>query len=303
MTIYLDIVFFENIAMNYLILMATAIIGKVKINSIRLLLSSSLGGIYSILTYIIQLSSLENLILKILISILIVKISFKPNKLSYLFKELILFYLVSFTFGGAAFMLLYFVNPENIITDNGIMIGTYPLKITLIGAVVGFAIISAVSKIIKDRISKKAMLCDLEIFYNGKVEKIKTLIDTGNLLKDPITSEDVIIVEKDSLKNLVSNDILENIENIVSGKWLNSKEVYDYKFKVIPFSSLGNNNGILLGFKPDYIRLIDENETVKSNIIIGIYNGKLSKTNLYTSLIGINILKEERENGKYVKSN
>lgn len=303
MTIYLDIVFFENIAMNYLILLATAIIAKVKINSIRLLLASSLGGIYSIATYIIQISNFESLILKILISILIVQISFKPIKISYLFREVVLFYLVSFTFGGAAFMLLYFINPKNIIADNGILIGTYPLKTTLIGAILGLATISAVSKIIKDRMSRKAMLCELEIFFNGKVEKIKTLIDTGNLLKDPITSEDVIIVEKDSLRNLVSNDILENIENIVSGKWLDSKAVYDYKFKIIPFSSLGNNNGILIGFKPDYIRLIDENETTKSNVIVGIYNGKLSKTNLYTSLIGINILKEESENGKHVKSN
>lgn len=303
MTIYLDIVFFENIAMNYLILMATAIIAKVKINPIRLLCASALGGIFSIITYFINLSTLESLILKILVSVLIIKISFKAQKIGYLFKQLVLFYLVSFTFGGAAFMLLYFVNPENIIAENGVLIGTYPLKITLIGAVLGFSIISAVAKIIKDRISKKAMLCDLEIFYNGKVEKIKTMIDTGNLLQDPITSEDVIIVEKDSLRNLVSSDILENIENIISGKWLDSQKVYDYKFKIIPFSSLGNNNGILLGFKPDYIRLIDENETVKSNIVIGIYNGKLSKTNLYTSLIGINILKEERENGKYVKNN
>lgn len=303
MTIYLDIVFFENIAMNYLILMATAIIAKVRINPIRLLLASSIGGSFSIVTYFIKLTSLESLILKILVSILIIKISFKPNKISYLFKQLILFYLVSFTFGGAAFMLLYFVNPNNIVSENGVLIGTYPLKVTLIGAVLGFAIIGAVAKIIKDRISKRAMLCDLEIFYNGKVEKIKTMIDTGNLLKDPITSEDVIIVEKDSLRNLVSSDVLDNIENIVSGKWLNSDRVYEYKFKIIPFSSLGNSNGILLGFKPDYIRLIDENETVKNNIVIGIYNGKLSKTNLYTSLIGINILKEERENGKYAKSN
>lgn len=99
-----------------------------------------------------------------------------------------------------------------------------------------------VAKIIKDRISKKEMLCDLEIFYNGKLERIKTMIDTGNLLKDPITKEDVIIVEKDSLKNIVENDILDNIENIVSGKWLSSKSIYDYKFKIIPFSSLGKEN-------------------------------------------------------------
>lgn len=303
MTIYLDIVFFENIAMNYLILMATSIIAKVKINSTRLLLAGTLGGIYSIITYFIELSGFQNLFLKILISIVIVKISFNPNKLMYLFRELILFYLVSFTFGGAAFMFLYFINPANIMNENGVLVGTYPLKVTLIGAVIGFAIISSVAKIVKDRISKKAMLRDLEIFYQGKMEKIKTLIDTGNLLKDPITSQDVIIVEKEVLKNLVSSDILENIENIVSGKWLNSESVYEHKFKIIPFSSLGNDNGILLGFKPDYIRLIDENETVKSNIVIGIYDGKLSKNNLYNSLIGINILKEESGDGKYVKSN
>ena len=86
------------------------------------------------------------------------------------------------------------------------------------------------------------MLCDLEIFYNGKLEKVKTMIDTGNLLQDPITNEDVIIVEKDSLKNLVSKDILDNIDNIVSGKWLNSSSIYEYKFKIIPFSSLGKEN-------------------------------------------------------------
>ena len=90
------------------------------------------------------------------------------------------------------------------------------------------------------------MLCDLEIFYNGKLEKIKTMIDTGNLLQDPITKEDVIIVEKDSLKNLVSKDILENIDNIVSGKWLNSTSIYQYKFKIIPFSSLGKENRNLI---------------------------------------------------------
>ena len=143
------------------------------------------------------------------------------------------------------------------------------------------------------------MLCDLEIFYQGKLERIKTLIDTGNLLKEPITQEDVIIVEKDVLRNLVSQDILDNIENIVSGKWLDSNSIYHYKFKIIPFSSLGNENGILLGFKPDYIRLNNELETVKSNVVIAIYNGKLSKSNLYNSLIGINILKEDRKNDKY----
>ncbi len=301
MTIYLDIVFFENIAMNYLILLATAILAKVKIKPARILLSSAFGGLYSIVSYLIPISNFQNMLLKVLVSVLIVKIAFRPPKVKFLVKQIMLFYLVSFTFGGAAFMLLYFVNPKDIISENGILIGTYPLKVTLIGGVIGSLVIVSVAIIIKDRISKKAMLCEIEIFYNGKTEKIKSMIDTGNLLKEPITKEDVIIVEKNSLKSLVDNDILDNIENIVSGKWLDSTDIYSYKFKIIPFSSLGNQNGILLGFKPDYVRVIDENETIRNDTIIGIYDGKLSKSNLYSSLVGINVLKEEEKDGKLLK--
>ena len=118
------------------------------------------------------------------------------------------------------------------------------------------------------------------------------MIDTGNLLKEPISKQDVIIVEKNSLFGLVSGDILDNLNQIIQGKWLDSgrQDIYDYKFKVIPFSSLGNENGMLIGFKPDYIKILGEEECVRNDVIVGIYDGKLSKSNLYTSLIGLDVL-------------
>ncbi len=119
----------------------------------------------------------------------------------------------------------------------------------------------------------------------------------GNLLKEPISQDDVVIVEKDNLKEIIDIDILNNIKNIINGKWLEdvSNSMIDYRLKVVPFSSLGNENGVLLGFKPDYIKVYDEKTYVKKNVVIGIYDGKLSKTNMYTSLIGLNILKEGKE--------
>lgn len=99
------------------------------------------GGVFSIITYIIKLSNFQSIILKILISVLIVKIAYQPKKNKYLVKNLILFYLVSLTFGGTAFMLLYFVNPEDIISKDGILVGTYPLKITIIGAFFGVVLV------------------------------------------------------------------------------------------------------------------------------------------------------------------
>lgn len=50
------------------------------------------------------------------------------------------FYLVSLAFGGSAFMLLYFISPENVLSKDGILIGTYPLRVTLIGAILAFGL-------------------------------------------------------------------------------------------------------------------------------------------------------------------
>lgn len=43
MTIYLDVILFENICMNYIILFATGLILKAKISQVRIVLSSILG--------------------------------------------------------------------------------------------------------------------------------------------------------------------------------------------------------------------------------------------------------------------
>lgn len=291
MRVYLDVVIMENLIMNYIIIFSTAIISKSKIRYLRIGLASFLAGMYSILNYFFNFGNVESCAIKILISIMIILVSFDSFKIKKIVKQLILFYLVSFTFGGISFMLLFLVHPENIVFEKGLLVGTYPIKTTIIGGIVGAIVITIVSYIIKDRMHTKSMLCDLEIFYKGKYKKMKTMIDTGNLLKEPITKTDVIIVEKNSLRTIISDDILDNLDNIVQGKWINSEnDVYSYKFKVIPFSSLGNDNGLLIGFKPDYVKIIDDDECIRDNVIVGIYNGKLCKSNLYTSLIGLDIL-------------
>lgn len=290
MTIYLDIVLLENIILNYIIILSTAIISKSKINFIRIVLSSFVGGILAIVGYAIEISMTISIIIKIAISVLMMLIAFKDYNYKKLTKQLIFFYLVSFTFGGIAFMLLFFINPQNIIVNGNNLVGIYPLKVTILAGGIGFLIITIVAQIIKNRINKRNMICDLEIFYNGKTRKIKTMLDTGNLLKEPISNSDVIIVEKDSLRGIMSNEVLENINSIIKGKWIEEENIHSYKFRIIPFSSLGNDNGLLIGFKPDYIKVYNEEECTRNDVLIGIYNGKLSKNNMYTSLIGLDIL-------------
>ena len=245
MTVYIDIIFLENLFMNCIILLATATILKTPKKILRIIISSSIGSIYAIITYISKLIIYSNILLKITLSIVMVYIAFHPTKIRIFLKELMIFYLTSFTFGGVTFALLYFVKPQNISFENGVLIGASPIKIILIGGIIGFIIITISFKNIKGKITKKDIICELSILLDDKKVNAKAIIDTGNFLTDPITKMPVVVVEKEKLTNILPKSILENTINFINGE---NTELAEYlsKLRVIPFKSLGKENGLLV---------------------------------------------------------
>lgn len=298
MTVYLDIVILENIIMNYIILYATGSISKNEISIKRIILSSCLGSAYAVTTYLSIIQGVLNTILKLLLSIAMVYIAFRPKNYKLMFKNLLLFYLTSFALGGCAFFLLYYIRPQDVLIRNGVLVGTYPIKIALLGGIIGAIIITIAFKIKKGKISKEDMFYELKIFFKEKHIKVKAMLDTGNLLKDPITGIPVIIVEKNEMIEILSEDIINSLDEVLQGKKSDFIEAeYVSRFRVIPFSSLGKQNGMLLGFRPDKVSIHIESQVIeKSNIIIGIYEKSLTRNATYTALIGLDLIEGGRLN-------
>ena len=295
MTIYIDVVFLENLVMNSIILIASGIILKKKLKWIRILLASSLGAIYTIIGYISVLQIYSNLVLKVILSILIIYIAFNPQTVKQLWKDVLIFYLTSFVFGGVAFALIYVVKPQDILMKNGLFLGTYPLKTVLLAAVLAFIVIIAAFAIVKTKFSKKDMFCDVEVELNNKKIRTRAMIDTGNLLKEPITNTPVIVLEHTLLYECVPKEILDNLESILGGELVKIPEEirneYISRLKLIPFASLGKQNGMLVGIKADSLRVVqDEQDKESKNVIVGIYNKSLTKRGEYRALIGIDLL-------------
>ena len=132
MTIYIDVILIENLLMNYIILYATGIVLKIKIKHLRLFFASLIGAIYTVISYISKVEIYSNFILKFLLSIVIIYVAFNPQKAKILWKDILIFYLTSFVFGGAAFALIYIVKPQEILMKNGLFLGTYPLKTVIL---------------------------------------------------------------------------------------------------------------------------------------------------------------------------
>ena len=294
MTIYIDVVLIENLVMNYIILLATGLILKTKIKHIRLILAGLIGAIYTILTYIITIEIYSNFFFKVLLSIVMVYLAYNPQNMKNMWKELLLFYLVSFIFGGAAFALIYVIKPQDIFMKNGLFLGTYPLKTVVLSAIVSFVIIIVTFKIVKNKISKKDIFKKINIVIDNKQVDSKAMLDTGNMLKDPITGKSVIVVEKNLLYTILPNELLDNTDKILGGDLEKIpeeiKEKYIKKLRFIPFSSLGRQNGMLIGIKPTYVEIFDEQEiSKKEDVIVGIYDKSLTKDGKYQALIGIDL--------------
>lgn len=295
MTIYIDVVLFENLIMNYIILLATGVVLKTDLKHFRLIIASLIGSLYTVMAYIITIQFYSNFLFKILLSIIMIFIGFNPQNVKKMWKQLLVFYLASFVFGGAAFALIYLVKPQEILIKNGMFLGTYPLKTVILSAIVSFTIIIVVFKIVKNKISKKDMYRNLKIFINEKEIQVKAMLDTGNLLREPITGKPVIIVESSCLKETLPNEILNNLESIIRGDFSkiseSIKNKYITRLKFIPFTSLGKQNGMLLGIKTDNVKIIEEEKEKKvDDVIIGIYNKSLTKDGRYRALIGIDLI-------------
>lgn len=291
MTLYVDIIFLENIFMNSVILLATGVILKTRTIIWRNLVSSIIRSIYAIIIYVSHIEIYSSVFLKIILSCVIVYIAFKPPNIKSFFKHIAIFYLTSFTFGGVAFALLYFVRPQDILFQDGVLIGTYPIKIILAGGIIGFVIITISFKNIKGKLNRKDMYCSLRIYSGDKATVIKAIVDTGNFLREPITKTSVVIVENEKLIDIFPSSILNNVTNIINGKDVDLGE-FSARIRAIPFKSLGRENGLLLGIKVDEIEVEYQDIQYKHNdVIVGIYNGILSRTGKYAGLIGVDLIK------------
>ena len=293
MTIYIDIIIVENLIMNYIILYATGLISKSPKSYLRMFLASLIGAVYATLEYILKVNIYSNIILKTILSIIIVYIAFNPQDVKKMCKQLVLFYVTTFTFGGIATYLIYVLKPQNIIIKNGMYVGTYVLKVIFVGAIIGTIILAIAFKMAKNKLTKKDMICKVKIKLNGKEETVEAMVDTGNMLKEPITGTPVVVVERTSLYELLPKEILNNTESILGGDFEKIpeeiKNEYVPKLKLIPFASLGKQNGMLVGIKPEKIEVINEQTEEEKNAIIGIYNKSLTKKGEYKALIGIDL--------------
>ncbi len=294
MEIYLDVLILENLVINYLILYVTAKFCRLQTSTLRLFSGSIVGAAYvAVIILLPNMTVFYTTFAKIMLSLFIIAITFSPRRVLSFIKTLVIFYISTFIFAGAALAFL-FINNQGGFVRNGIVYVFGESKWTLIffSIVTVGIIIKIFMEVIQSRVTKENLLIPVKIAFDNREIDLPALIDTGNSLKDPLTNIPVMVVEFKALAELLPVEIKNIFENsreddlncitteISKSKWFS-------RFRLIPFSSLGKENGMLIGFKPDYIEIgEDEEKKDVKNVIVGIYNRSLSRNDKYKALLG-----------------
>ena len=110
--------------------------------------------------------------------------------------------------------------------------------------------------VVQYRMVRRIYQLPLDIQFGPTSIRVIGLIDTGNHLTDPLTGVPVIILEQDLLTKLLPPDLAKNMDQLEAGDekaltQLLASSQWSSRFRIIPYTSLGKKNGILMGFRPD----------------------------------------------------
>lgn len=286
--LYIDIVFIENLFMNYFLLYLLKRLVRSKAPIWRLLLSAFIGALYVLVILMPSMEVYLNLSMKILVSLLMIVIAFLPYTFREVIKLVLLFYLETFLIGGSI-MAIFYLTHGDLNNINGVILLNRMSQIYLIiGSLLGIIFSKIAFDYIDSYFFENNFIVDLEIFLDKKHQNIKALIDTGNNLKDPLSGDPVIVVYYKALKDLLPNDLYQNLNLSKSYEdfvkcILNSK--YKNRIRVIPYNAIGISNGLITGIKIDKLIVKKEGHLkVLEDVIMTFYHLPLSQEGIFDAL-------------------
>lgn len=301
MYIILEYYLLENFIINYLLLYSTNRITKSKVKKKSIVIGSLVSTVYSVIVFLPSLLFLSSFIFKLLISALIVYLTFKSKSIKNFCYQWFCFYIVSFIFAGAIISLsANFTNISKFLLREVSLLEIFSIKHIILGTLMALFISVIVFGFNHTKKEMERFIVDAKIIYSQREIEIKALIDTGNTLKDPLSNRSVFVVELSRLYSLLPEGLVDyynskekkNIEDVIIN--LNDK----FPILLVPFKSIGNDNGLILGFRPDkvIIKLPEEDCDLElSKIIIGIYDGYLSSDNEFSGLLDYQSIVEKEE--------
>jgi stage II sporulation protein GA (sporulation sigma-E factor processing peptidase) len=135
----------------------------------------------------------------------------------------------------------------------------------------------------------------VSIFFGSGAVSVWALIDTGNRLRDPLSGNPVIIVEYSAIEGVLPPDIREPVRNSGSDFSTAAAAIaesgWSARFRAVPYTSIGQERGLLVGFRPDEVRVSEGNREISTrHAVVCVHSARLCSDGKYRALLNPDIL-------------
>ncbi|HET7628781.1 MAG TPA: sigma-E processing peptidase SpoIIGA [Bacillales bacterium] len=293
MTVYLDVVWLLNFLIDLLLLILTAHVLRRDVGKLRMLAGAFIASVFIFFLFSPYTAFLYAPVPKFFYSVFIVWTVFGYQRFYAFVQVVFMFYFITFVIGGGMFAFHYFMQGSSTIL-NTVLSHATPFGDVFSWAfvLIGFPCFWWFSKKRVDAIRVKKIHYDqmvsVEICVGDARIEAKGLIDSGNRLHDPLTQTPVMILQLDSFENEFPDALIRRARN-PEAMFDDSEtlpEQWQSRIRLIPYRGIGKNRDFLLAFKPDHVKLKQQNEEIVcKKVFVGLNEGTLSSEGGFNAIV------------------
>lgn len=252
MVVYLDGVLLLNSLVDYLLLVVCGNVTATPVQRIRVLGAGLCGGIYAILTLLPGFSFLGQLHWAAVMAWVLTVLAFgtRPGMI----RRSVVLLLLTASFSGIVTLLTEVFSAPNSLLGHGVY---YPLSFSALVLTAGGSY--GLMKMGLDRMTHHGGdVVEVEVTLLGKKTAFTALRDTGNTLHDPVSGIPVMVADKTVLTRLLEEKHLP--EDPVELLQYLGQKVPELHPRLIPYKTVGVENGLLLAITPDKVMVSGREE-------------------------------------------
>lgn len=246
MTVYADLLFAINAAINYLLLCGSAAIGGVPARKLRLLGAALLGGLYAVMTVLPGMEAAGGFLCQSLCAALMLLAAFGWKRSTV--RQGLFFFALSFAFSGAVMLAVQLIEPNMMLLGGRAYYAvTTPALLFLAGLIYGLAavVLSGWGT------HTGGDLVSLDLSVENRQLSLKALRDTGNTLTDPISGQSVLVADWQVLSRLLPNAGIQSshLRDPAALMQRLSRQYPQLRFRLVPYQAVGVEAGLLLALR------------------------------------------------------
>ena len=254
MVCYLDVVMLLNFLVDFLLLLGTNRLAGYPPGYVRAAVAGAFGGGYAGICMLPQMRFLGNTLWRLVSLAFIAIIAFGCNRST--FRRCVLFVFLSMALGGIV---------------SGLGSKSFPALIFAAGCVALMCWTGFLGK------SGKGAYVPVELTYGGKTYKLTALCDTGNMLSDPVTGQQVLVAGAD-----IGFDIFGLTAKQLSDPIGTMEKCNICGLRLVPYRAVGQTSGMLLAVRLDKVMINGK----RAGDLVAFAPNSFGKTQAYQALTG-----------------